>query len=114
MYPKGLNQADREYMNTSTLKAIRSPDVKFLKVVDTETQENGGIIGVSQWKFFPKPRTEEELAEADKKAGEDGFAPSADQEMMKDFFGVVDQCKKDIIGGNAYVCECPRMASGLR
>lgn len=106
MYPNGVAQADRDFMAKGTLREMRnSPETTFWKVVDTEVQENKGVVGVAEWKIFEKPRTAEELSEADKSAGEDGLAPGADPDVMRDFGGAVKKGKEAIIGGKPYICE---------
>ena len=108
MYPNGYTDAAREHSKAGTLKTWRKhPEkVKKLKVIDTALPDDdpyGKIVGVSDWLFYPKERTEAELAEEEAESKEGGFPPDSNHELLKAFFPIMTNAKKDHLGGKPHI-----------
>jgi len=108
MYPNGVTDADRQHSINSTLKSWRKhPDtIRKFKVIDTDLPADDPfqrIVGISDWKFYPKQRSEEELDEEMNEMGDDPFPPSADKAKMEEFFGGIAKARREHMGGKPYV-----------
>ena len=108
MYPNGYTKEAREWSKDNYIEDWRADPkkVRMMKVIDTDLSaddKNHQIIGVANWKFFLKDRSDEEL-EADKKKSEErGFSPDCDEKVMEAFFGTVAEYKQKHLGGRAHV-----------
>ncbi len=74
------------------LKMLREnpEENKLVKMVDHDLPEddpNGKAVGMARWSFYPKDRTEEELAEAEKKDDAEEPVPDMNTAFMKEFHG---------------------------
>lgn len=108
MYPNGFTAADRQHSIDSTLKAWRKhrDSIKKFKVIDTDLPADDPykrIVGISDWKFYPHQRSEEELEEERNETKDDSFPPNANRQMMEEFFGAINEGKKRHLGGMPYV-----------
>lgn len=108
LYPNGYTDADRaHYIQGALKKWQKHPDkIKKMKVIDTELPEDdplGKIIGVSDWNFYPRERTEQEIEEENEEGSEDGFPPSQNVEFSQHFFGKLSDSKKKVLGVTPYV-----------
>ncbi|KAK4889620.1 hypothetical protein LTR27_011604 [Elasticomyces elasticus] len=108
IWPHGITQAARDYTIAKGLESWRkSPEkIKKMKVIDTDLPDDdplGKIIGYSDWYFYPKQRTEEELKEKEGDGGDDDLPPDCDKEMLREFGGQLDAAKRDYIGGRPYI-----------
>lgn len=107
MYPNGYSEEAKKFGIDFSLKEWRSdPErVKMMKVIDTDLPGNestGKIVGVAKWKFYPRDRTAEELVEEDQEQVDRPWAPGANVPFFKEFFEIIAQCKKKVIGGKAH------------
>ncbi|KAK5753018.1 hypothetical protein LTS12_016894 [Elasticomyces elasticus] len=108
IWPHGFTQAARDYTIAKGLESWRkSPEkIKKMKVIDTDLPDDdplGKIVGYSDWYFYPKQRTEEELKEKEGDGGDDDLPPDCDKEMLREFGGQLDAAKKEYIGGRPYI-----------
>ncbi|KAK3677551.1 hypothetical protein LTR78_002401 [Recurvomyces mirabilis] len=108
MYPDGYSKEAREHSTQGSLKAWRKrPDrIKKMKVVDTDLPDSAAhhnIVGVAEWLFYPKERTQEQMDQESAEAREGGMPPGANAGMMKDFFGAIGHVKKVHHGTKAHV-----------
>ncbi|TKA73770.1 hypothetical protein B0A55_07119 [Friedmanniomyces simplex] len=108
MYPNGINQAIREWSNSKSLASWRrDPDrIKKMKVIDTNLPDDDPfckMVGVADWNFYPKYRTEEEREKKKAESEGDGLPPHCNEEMMIEFFSQLGKAKKEQLGGQPHV-----------
>ncbi|KAK5701466.1 hypothetical protein LTR97_004280 [Elasticomyces elasticus] len=108
IWPRGFTQAARDYTIAKGLESWRkSPEkIKKMKVIDTDLPDDDPlkkIVGYSDWYFYPKQRTEEELKEKEGDGGDDDLPPDCDKEMLREFGGQLDAAKREYIGGRPYI-----------
>ncbi|KAK5709368.1 hypothetical protein LTR17_019822 [Elasticomyces elasticus] len=108
IWPRGFTQAARGYTIAKGLESWRkSPEkIKKMKVIDTDLPDDdplGKIVGYSDWYFYPKQRTEEELKEKEGHGGDDDLPPDCDKEMLREFGDQLDAAKMKYIGGRPYI-----------
>ena len=108
MYPNGQGRAAREWGKHYALIDWRNhPEkFKFMKVIDTELPDddpNNQIVGVSAWKFYLRDRTEAEMEAEANESEARGHPPDMNVPFFEEFIGNVSKCKKEILGGKAYV-----------
>ena len=123
LFPTGKTEADREHGMPLYAKHMKDPNtsIRRMLVIDssvpprpedlvnltaadrTAAESEGRIVGIAYWNFWPKDRTDEELA-AEKAADHaEGQPPSADPAFCEAFFGAIDESKKEVLGGRAHI-----------
>ncbi|KAK5137591.1 hypothetical protein LTR08_007886 [Meristemomyces frigidus] len=108
MYPNGFSQAARDH-HTAVLqrKWRKSPDeIKKMKVVDTDLPADDPfrkIVGVSDWNFYPRARSEDELNAKDDGEDQDGHAPGLNVAFLDAFADQCEKSKKELLGGQPFV-----------
>lgn len=112
LYPNGISEVSAE-KSVAAMKrtAEQYPGrIHVFKVVDTDLPNHdayGKIVGVSQWKIFPKARSEEEIQaeeaweEADHE--EHGWPEGINPAVVEDFFGKTSEYKKKHLGGDPFI-----------
>lgn len=108
MWPNGYPQATRDWSVARSVEEMRtSPETdRYMKVVDSDLPADDPhrqIVGIAKWSVYPRDRTDEELAEDERKKKEQGFPPAANEAFLLDFFGAGGDAKKEIIGNKAHV-----------
>lgn len=108
IYPNGFSQADMDHgIHWALVQWRRHPDkIKFMKVIDTDLpadDPNGKMVGMSKWKIYSRPRTQEE-ADAEKAENEEQpWPPGINVPMAEEFFAEVGRIRKEQMGLQAYV-----------
>ncbi|KAK0916448.1 hypothetical protein LTR57_012900 [Friedmanniomyces endolithicus] len=108
MYPDGINDAVREWSNSTSLASWRKDPERYKKnkVIDTDLPDNdpfGKIVGVADWEFYPKYRTKEEREKSSAENEKDGLPPLINGTMMKEFIGQLGEAKEEQLGGKPFV-----------
>lgn len=107
-YPHGYSDDARAMTTENTLKSWRKHPEKIrkLKVIDTDLPTDGKygqIIAVSDWEFYPKDRSDEELLEEEAEGKDRKLPPGSNEECMTAFFKALKETKKQHLGGKAHI-----------
>jgi hypothetical protein len=107
IYPNGQHREDGEHSRKSFLKGMREDPtaIKHFKVIDTDLPVDDPlrqIVGVSRWKIFPCPRSDEELEAAEKEAELGGRPPNAGP-ALEAFHQATKEAHAKILGGQPHL-----------
>ena len=112
MYPNGYtDESQKHALGTMLRLAERHPDrIQMLKVVDEDLPEDDPfqkVVGISQWRIFPRERTEQEMKQeeeaSDKEDKEYGSPPGMSEAVVDDFSGATSEYKEKHLGRKAHV-----------
>lgn len=108
LYPNGYSEEDRKQTarTTAAKDRARGETSVWMKTIDTDLRDDDpmrGIVGLSHWQFYPKQRSEAELAADEKDDGGEGPPPGLNRAFADEFFGNIDRLKREILGGRPYV-----------
>lgn len=85
------------------LEALPSEVIGEEALKEVQRSNEGRVVGVSVWKFYPLERTKEEIDAEDEEAKGESLPPSADPDFMSRFFGKMTQSKRETLGAKAHV-----------
>ena len=108
MYPNGFSQTalDSSVDWDRAQWHKRGDKIKLLKVIDTTLAEDdpyNKIVGISEWKIYPKPRTEEEMEEERRQDAEEPMTPGIFVPLVEEFSRIIGRLRKERMGHQAYI-----------
>lgn len=112
MYPEGYSDEAQEHaLGTLLRTAERHPDrIQMMKVVDEALPDDDlyqKVVGISQWKIFPRERTEEEMKQEEEVSNREdkecGSPPGLSEAVADDFGGATSEYKKKHLGNRPHV-----------
>lgn len=112
MYPNGLSEQDIQH-SVASMKRLneRHPGrIHVFKAVDDSLPANDPyerIVGVSQWKLYPKQRSEEEMKKEEEEGEQDekeyGVPEGMNRDCVESFHNVCAEYKRRHLGREPYI-----------
>ena len=100
MFPNGRSPAVKAIMVEGARKDFHNPNSVFIKVVDTD--RNNEMIALARWWIYKQERPE---IEWNKPREPTNWGPDANNEALNDFMTAMDEKRKKLMAGQPHCCE---------
>ena len=99
MAPNGVSTVSRDIMIDNNRKNLRDPCCAFMKVVDTDLDNE--VIAFGKWFIYRNERPKSEWDREDSRE----WGPDWNREVLREFFGELGAKKRKHIAGRPHCCK---------
>ena len=98
MFPKGTTPETMAKMKSNSIQELRDPSIKYMKVVDTDHENE--IIAFGKWHIYRQERLESEWNVLDSR----DWGRDVNQEVSEAFFAELGARRKKFMAGKPHAC----------
>ncbi|MCJ1393140.1 hypothetical protein MMC18_006012 [Xylographa bjoerkii] len=97
MFPNGISAASNVLMVERARKDFHDPNVVYMKVVDTDRDNE--IVSFARWHIYKQARPESEWSKPREMRD---WGPDANNQALNDFMGAIDEKRRELMAGEPH------------